>query len=109
MTAVEIDTHVSTGLEDGGGDDDGRISTPMIAALEGAWAAIRARHPEVPAVVLLLGAGSIGAAAGSLTLGTSPRCAGTAPHDPVASSGTASPPPTATQSPPHTLLPTPTL
>jgi len=40
----------------------------MVAALEGAWAAIRARHPEVPAVVLVLGAGSIGAA-GGLKLG----------------------------------------
>ena len=41
----------------------------MVAALEAAWAAIRARHPEVPAVVLLLGAGSIGSPAGSLRLG----------------------------------------
>ena len=40
----------------------------MVAALEGAWAAIRARHPEVPAVVVVLGAGSIGTA-GVLRLG----------------------------------------
>jgi hypothetical protein len=26
----------------------------MVAALEAAWAAIRARHPEVPAVVMVL-------------------------------------------------------
>ncbi|ODU06819.1 MAG: hypothetical protein ABS81_03170 [Pseudonocardia sp. SCN 72-86] len=30
----------------------------MVAALESAWAAIQARHPEVPAVVIVLGAGS---------------------------------------------------
>jgi hypothetical protein len=30
----------------------------MVAALEAAWAAIRARHPDVPAAVILLGAGS---------------------------------------------------
>jgi len=40
----------------------------MVAALEGAWAAIRVRHPEVPAVVMVLGAGSIGNA-GGLRLG----------------------------------------
>lgn len=41
----------------------------MVAALEQAWAAIRARHPEVPAAVVVLGAGSIGAPAGVLRLG----------------------------------------
>ena len=46
----------------------GPISAPMVAALESAWAAIRARHPEVPVVVLVLGAGSIGNA-GGLRLG----------------------------------------
>jgi hypothetical protein len=46
----------------------GPISAPMVAALEGAWAAIRARHPEVPAAVIVLGAGSIGTA-GGLRLG----------------------------------------
>ena len=46
----------------------GPISAPMVAALESAWAAIRVRHPEVPAVVLVLGAGSIGNA-GGLRLG----------------------------------------
>lgn len=56
-----IDAHVSMPAE-------GPISAPMVAALEGAWATIRAQHPEVPAVVLVLGAGSIGAA-GGLKLG----------------------------------------
>lgn len=46
----------------------GPISAPMVAALEGAWAAIRARHPEVPQVVMVLGAGSIGGP-GGLRLG----------------------------------------
>ncbi len=50
------------------GGDTGRISAPMIAALEQAWAAIRARHPEVPAAVVVLGAGSIGSS-GRLRLG----------------------------------------
>lgn len=42
-----VDAHVSTA-----------ISAPMVAALESAWSAIRARHPELPAVVVVLGAGS---------------------------------------------------
>ncbi len=46
----------------------GPISAPMIAALETAWATIRARHPEVPPVVLVLGAGSLGGR-GGLRLG----------------------------------------
>lgn len=48
---------------------NGPISTPMVAALEHAWATIRSHHPVVPPAVIILGAGSIGAAAGSLTLG----------------------------------------
>lgn len=40
---------------DGGG---GFTSAGMLAALEEAWAAIRDRHPEVPAVVLIVGSGS---------------------------------------------------
>lgn len=34
------------------------ISAPMVAALEAAWSAIRAHHPELPPVVIVLGAGS---------------------------------------------------
>lgn len=33
-------------------------SSTMIRALEHAWSAIRARHPEIPAVVIVVGAGS---------------------------------------------------
>lgn len=40
----------------------GRISTPMVAALEQAWAQIRDWHPDVPPVVVVLGARSIGTA-----------------------------------------------
>jgi hypothetical protein len=43
---------------------EGQISAPLVAALEAAWSAIRARHPELPAAVLVVGAGS-GRAAGS--------------------------------------------
>ena len=41
----------------------------MISALENAWTAIRSNHREVPAVVIVLGAGSVRAPAGSLKLG----------------------------------------
>ncbi len=34
------------------------INAPMVAALEAAWAAIRDRNPELPSVVIVLGAGS---------------------------------------------------
>src|SRR5882757_8128236 len=47
---------------------DETISTPMVEALETAWATIRARHADVPAAVVILGAGSIGAPRGMLTL-----------------------------------------
>ncbi len=58
-----IDNHVSRPVA------DGRISSPMVAALEQAWADIRTRHHDLPAAVLVLGAGSIGVPAGSLRLG----------------------------------------
>jgi len=45
------------------------ISSPMVAALEQAWADIRARHDDLPDVVVVLAAGSIGAPAGTLRLG----------------------------------------
>jgi hypothetical protein len=34
------------------------ISSPVIAALENAWAAIQERHPEVPPVVIITGTGA---------------------------------------------------
>ena len=49
MTASGVDTRLSS---------EGAISSPMVAALEGAWSAIQARHPELPDVVIVLGAGS---------------------------------------------------
>jgi len=45
------------------------VTPRLIAALDHAWAAIRARHPDVPEVVMTLGAGSAGNAPGTLTLG----------------------------------------
>lgn len=59
MTAAPVDTHESTQP----------ISAPIVAALEQAWADIRARHPEVPAAVIVLGAGSSGNASAGLKLG----------------------------------------
>ncbi|MGL4297893.1 MAG: hypothetical protein ACRCW4_02330 [Candidatus Neomicrothrix subdominans] len=41
----------------------------LVAALEVVWSGIRERHPDVPAVVVTLGAGSIGVPSGSLKLG----------------------------------------
>jgi len=48
---------------------DARISAPMVEALEQAWADIRKHNPDLPPAVVVLGAGSIGAPAGSLKLG----------------------------------------
>lgn len=45
------------------------VAPRLVAALDRMWAAIRARHPEVPEVVITLGSGSIGAPAGKITLG----------------------------------------
>jgi len=63
MTGGAVDNHVSrlAGMD--------RISSPMVAALEQAWADIRTRHADVPAAVVVLAAGSIGAPAGTLRLG----------------------------------------
>lgn len=44
-------------------------SSQLIAALERVWASIQRRHPDVPPVVVTLGAGSLGQRAGELTLG----------------------------------------
>ncbi|MGL5823828.1 MAG: hypothetical protein ACRCYU_03165 [Nocardioides sp.] len=41
----------------------------LVAALEVVWSGIRERHPDVPPVLVTLGAGSIGVPAGSLKLG----------------------------------------
>jgi len=46
-----------------------RISTPMVDALEQAWADIRDCHPELPPAVIILGAGSLRSRSGELTLG----------------------------------------
>jgi len=66
-TPLAVDAHVSTPGKLGE-LEGGPISAPMVAALEGAWAAIRELHPEVPAAVIVLGAGSLGTA-GGLRLG----------------------------------------
>jgi hypothetical protein len=41
----------------------------VVAALEQVWQGIRARHPELPAVVVVLAAGSVGTPRGMLKLG----------------------------------------
>ena len=50
-------------------DADGRWSGPLVSALEQAWADIRARHPQVPPAVVVLGSGTIGAPSGRMRLG----------------------------------------
>jgi hypothetical protein len=64
MSASDKDTEVDTGIDNGIDSDEsmaaGRISTPMVEALEQAWVEIRCRHPDVPPVVVVLGAGSLG-------------------------------------------------
>jgi hypothetical protein len=47
---------------------DATISPRLVSALDRAWAAIRARHPDAPEVVITLGSGSSGTR-GGLTLG----------------------------------------
>ena len=42
------------------------VTPRLVAAIDGTWSAIRARHPEVPEVVITLGSGS---GTGALTLG----------------------------------------
>lgn len=44
-------------------------SSPLLHALELAWDAIQERHAELPPVVMVLAAGSVGVAPGTLKLG----------------------------------------
>ena len=48
---------------------DVRLASPLVAALEAAWAAIQHRHPEIPDVVIVMAAGSVGVPRGALKLG----------------------------------------
>lgn len=45
------------------------VTLPLVAALEAAWARIRALHPDVPPVVITLGSGTAGERPGRVTLG----------------------------------------
>jgi hypothetical protein len=49
-------------------DSGGPVSPRLVTALDQAWSAIRARHPDVPEVVIALGSGSAGRR-GALKLG----------------------------------------
>ena len=48
---------------------DARLASPLVAALEQVWAAIQHRHPEIPDVVIVMAAGSVGVPRGALKLG----------------------------------------
>jgi hypothetical protein len=45
------------------------VSGVLVAAVEACWGAVRARHPQVPAVVVTLGSGTIGAGRAGPRLG----------------------------------------
>lgn len=60
------DTYVSTVR---GATMSRGVTVPLVTALEAIWLAIQQRHPDVPDVVLTLGAGSLGERAGHLRLG----------------------------------------
>lgn len=49
--------------------DGSGFSARLVEALSGVWEAIRVRHPDVPPVVITLGAGSVGQRPGELKLG----------------------------------------
>ncbi len=51
------------------GQPDPFTTTPLLAALEAAWQAIRDRHTDVPEVVLIVGTGSPARASARLTYG----------------------------------------
>ena len=48
---------------------EARLASPLVAALEQGWAAIQHRHPEIPDVVIVMAAGSVGVPRGALKLG----------------------------------------
>ena len=45
------------------------VAGVLVAALEATWTAIRTHHPDVPAVVVTLGSGTIGTRRAATTLG----------------------------------------
>jgi hypothetical protein len=45
------------------------VSGPLVAAVERAWEDIRRHHPEVPAVVVAIGSGTLRERAGQIRLG----------------------------------------
>jgi hypothetical protein len=45
------------------------VTLALVAAIEATWAAIRAEHPDVPRVVVTIGAGTRGSAPGQVTFG----------------------------------------
>ena len=62
MTSTDANTNPSQSA-------DRPLSSPIVAALEQAWTAIQARHPQIPDVVIVLASGSVGAPRGALKLG----------------------------------------
>ena len=67
MTAATNDP--DTALSRPHQNESGTPASRLVIALEAVWTEIRRRHPDVPAVIVTVGAGSIGARPGTLRLG----------------------------------------
>ena len=65
MTVTQ-NTNANSGNES---REEVRLASPLVAALEAAWASIQHRHPEIPDVVIVMAAGSVGVPRGALKLG----------------------------------------
>lgn len=56
-------------IEDARAATEGMAASVVVAAIEDLWSAIQRRHPDVPDVVVTLGAGTIGTPRGAVRLG----------------------------------------
>lgn len=77
MTAIEQRPAVSGSVAEDGAGSRGAAGSftgssftgVLVAALDTAWSAIQARHPEVPDVILTVGSGTLGQSGGETKLG----------------------------------------
>ena len=60
---------LTTNAQNGSRPVEAGLASPLVAALEATWAAIQHRHPEIPDVVIVVAAGSVGVPRGALKLG----------------------------------------
>ena len=72
MTTTEITAPAATTLTTAvplGAEAAAGVTSALVAAVSETWAAIRARHPQVPAVVVTFGSGTLGTTRGQERLG----------------------------------------